>query len=174
MTIVRRNCRLDEDECARRCTGLDGGCDTLGDGLVSDGLATVCRGRSHRAEPDGSMTVLIDLVGVSHWDCECGCGWELTEAEAASGCPQEHPERCGGVLVRRQIPAHTDCPTCPTCKAPCGSRCLSDGREGPGPGRLRCVSCGHEWRASDAELVQAVAADQAWAQKQAREERHRV
>jgi hypothetical protein len=71
------------------------------------------------------------------------------------------------------IPAHTDCPPCPECTAPCGSRCLSDGAERPRDGWLRCLCCDHEWEATEAELAQAVAADQAWAVMQASDERPR-
>lgn len=56
----------------------------------------------------------------------------------------------------------SDCPTCPKCT---GSRCLSDGRERPRDGWLRCLCCGHEWQATAAELEQAIASDQAWARR---------
>jgi len=62
---VVRCCRLDEDECARRCTGRPGGCDTYGDGLESDGLLTVLAGRTVEDQPDGSVVVLLDLRGVA-------------------------------------------------------------------------------------------------------------
>jgi hypothetical protein len=51
-----------------------------------------------------------------------------------------------------------DCPPCPSCSCPCGTL---NGESIP-EGHLRCAACGHEWRASAAELVQARAADAAW------------
>jgi transcription elongation factor Elf1 len=65
---------------------------------------------------------------------------------------------------------HTDCPPCPRCGIHCGTT-TSGGRGPVASGWLRCCACGHRWEATPAELAQAVAADQAWAQKQAREER---
>jgi hypothetical protein len=62
--VVQRCCRLSEDECARRCTALPGGCDTLGAGLASDGLLTILRGREVVEQPDGSIEVVLDLIGV--------------------------------------------------------------------------------------------------------------
>jgi hypothetical protein len=61
--LVQRCCRLSEDECARRCTALPLHCDTLGAGLASDGLRTVLRGREVVEQPDGSIEVVLDLVG---------------------------------------------------------------------------------------------------------------
>jgi hypothetical protein len=62
-----------------------------------------------------------------------------------------------------------DCPTRPSCSAPCGSLCEDDGREAPPAGSLRCVCCGHEWQAGEAELGHARAADAAWLAVQERE-----
>lgn len=107
MTQVKRVCRLSGDECARRCTAQLGGCDTLDNGLPSDGLVTVLRGCEVVEQDDGSVVVLLDLVGVEpveSWDCECGFGWSLTASEAAAGCPQDYPEPCRRVLVRREGP----------------------------------------------------------------------
>jgi len=58
---VVRCCRLDEDECARRCTGKPGGCDTYGDGLRPDGLGCRVLGRRIVVEEDGSVAVELDL-----------------------------------------------------------------------------------------------------------------
>lgn len=70
----------------------------------------------------------------------------------------------------KPIPAHTDCPTCPDCSAPCGTR-LDDTALAVDTfldaGKLRCSHCGHHWEASDADLAQAAAADAAWLRKEA-------
>jgi len=58
-----------------------------------------------------------------------------------------------------------DCPTCPSCSGPCGSTCPTDGAEAPRMGELRCLACGHEWAASEADLEQARRADAAWQQR---------
>lgn len=69
----------------------------------------------------------------------------------------------------KPIPAHTDCPTCPDCSAPCGTR-LDDTALAVDTfldaGKLRCSHCGHHWEASDADLAQAAAADAAWLRKE--------
>jgi hypothetical protein len=62
-----------------------------------------------------------------------------------------------------------DCPTCPDCSIPSGTLCADDYAEAPPAGWLRCADCGHEWKASDAELEQARAADAAWLAVQERE-----
>jgi hypothetical protein len=67
-----------------------------------------------------------------------------------------------------------DLPPCPECSLEgpdtgLGSLCADDGREAPPAGSLRCVCCGHEWEASEAELEQARAADAAWLAVQERE-----
>ena len=50
-----------------------------------------------------------------------------------------------------------DCPECPECLAPCGSNA-----DTPGPGWLRCGSCGQLWRGTDEQLAQAARADAAY------------
>lgn len=103
---IVRCCRLDVDECARRCTAKPGGCDIFAEGLASDGLLTVLRGREVVNQPDGGTVVLLNLVGVEPieaWDCECGSGWQLTASEAALGCPDDYPCPCGLPLVRREV-----------------------------------------------------------------------
>ena len=53
-----------------------------------------------------------------------------------------------------------DCPTCPECKAPCGST-----RDAEGYRRwdnlLTCCACGHGWMSSDGDREQARRADDA-------------
>ena len=70
----------------------------------------------------------------------------------------------------KPIPAHTDCPTCPDCSSPCGTR-LDDTALAVDTfldaGKLRCSYCGHHWEASEADLAQAAAADAAWLRKEA-------
>ncbi len=58
-----------------------------------------------------------------------------------------------------------DCTTCPSCGQACGTRCPIDGAEAPAAGVLRCLACGHEWAATQAELEQAARADAAWLER---------
>jgi hypothetical protein len=64
----------------------------------------------------------------------------------------------------------TDCPACPNCKLPCGSR--SRAREigyRRDPAELACCACGELWSATPEEWEQAVRADAAWAGECARQ-----
>lgn len=54
------------------------------------------------------------------------------------------------------IPAHQDCPTCPSCTAPCGTASETSAPV------LSCCSCGHRWNGSPAEVRQAQRADAAY------------
>jgi hypothetical protein len=59
---VVRCCRLDVDECARRCTSKPGGCDTYGKGLEADGLGCSVAGRRTVVGEDGRVSVELDLA----------------------------------------------------------------------------------------------------------------
>ncbi len=67
--------------------------------------------------------------------------------------------------------AATDCPACPRCSLPCGSRSKAESHGFRTPGLLMCSACGHEWIASAEDYAQAVAADAAWEAEQAAEVR---
>jgi len=63
-----------------------------------------------------------------------------------------------------------DCPRCPSCTMPCGSRIgpwtsIARARDN-GAGYLACTACGHVWHATPEELAQADSADRAWMLRQ--------
>jgi hypothetical protein len=57
----RRACRLSEDECARRCTGKPGGCDTYGSGLASDGRVNTGCSRTVVQGEGGAVCVELEI-----------------------------------------------------------------------------------------------------------------
>ncbi len=63
------------------------------------------------------------------------------------------------------IPA-TDCPKCPECGLPCGTRtsqfAASFIARQAGPSWLSCDACGHVWEGSAEEVAQAERADAAY------------
>jgi hypothetical protein len=62
------------------------------------------------------------------------------------------------------IPPWHDCPPCPKCEIPAGTRepqYTQGGVPIPGP-TLRCAACGHRWVGSDSDNEQAARADAAW------------
>ncbi len=63
-----RVCRLGEDECARRCAGKPGGCDTYGEGLASDGLINT--GCSREIIEEGGV-VHVELSFRTRAPCDC-------------------------------------------------------------------------------------------------------
>lgn len=57
-----------------------------------------------------------------------------------------------------------DCPSCPECALPCGTRDRQ-------PSWLRCSACGHSWVETDPErIAQAERADEAWRVERARQD----
>jgi hypothetical protein len=64
--------------------------------------------------------------------------------------------------------AATDCPVCPSCGLPCGTKRMDHVRNRRG--FLACAACGHDWRATIAERAQALRADTAWERMQTRDD----
>lgn len=69
--------------------------------------------------------------------------------------------------------AATDCPRCPRCSAPCGVPicCANWNHRAKDGDRIACPACGHGWVGTTAEVMQAIAAQEAWERQQYAEDR---
>ena len=109
-------------------------------------------------------------LALEAWDRTWGARMDIEpmSREAFERAARERMAQAAQLIAELEGPKETsatDCPYCPKCGLPCGTRESDQISDRSDPRLLSCAACGEVWFGTDEQVVQAKAADAAWRRK---------